>query len=43
MDYAKKEVEVIEQAIAQAEQNIVDLNELQLSLVGGGCGEITPY
>ena len=43
MDYAKKEVEAIEQAAEQAKQDVLELNDLQLSHVGGGVGEITPY
>ena len=42
MEINKKEVEIIAGATAQAEQvQIALLNDLQLTLIGGGCGEIT--
>ena len=42
MDFTKKELEVVEQAVVQGEQQLVELNDMQLSLIGGGTGEITP-
>lgn len=41
MEYAKKEIAVLEQAVADAaEEQIRELNELQLLLVGGGSGDV---
>ena len=42
MDFAKKEVEAVEQTAVQVENDFLELNEMQLSLIGGGTGEITP-
>lgn len=44
MEYALREVDVLEQAAEQAIQaSIETLDELQLVLVGGGSGEVCPY
>jgi hypothetical protein len=41
MEFNKNEVAVVESAINEAgEKDIRDLNELQLSLIGGGIGDV---
>ena len=42
MEFTKKEVEIVGQAVTEAHAaDIEQLNELQLTLIGGGMGEIT--
>ena len=38
MELTRAEVEVIEIAVAEA-SGVLELTEMQLALVGGGCGE----
>ena len=41
MEYAQKEIAVIEKTVAQIEQlNAGELCELQLLLIGGGAGDV---
>ncbi len=41
MEFAKSELNVIEEAIQEAARNdIRELNDLQLALVGGGIGDV---
>jgi hypothetical protein len=41
MEFAKNEIVAIEEAVNQAaEQEVRELSELQLALVGGGCGDV---
>ena len=41
MEFAKIETEAVEQVVAkQAELQILELAEMELALVGGGCGDI---
>jgi len=41
MKVLEKEVNVVELESSQiAESQVAELNELQLALVGGGCGEV---
>jgi hypothetical protein len=41
MEFVKTEISVIEQCVNEnPEKEIRDLNDLQLSLVGGGIGEV---
>jgi hypothetical protein len=40
MEFTKAEIAVVEDAAVEAtESNVRELNNLQLMLVGGGCGE----
>jgi hypothetical protein len=40
MEFTKAEIAVVEDAAVEAtESNMHELNDLQLMLVGGGCGE----
>ncbi len=40
MEFTKTEIAVVEDAVVEAtESSVRELNELQLMLVGGGCGE----
>ena len=40
MEFTKIEIAVVEDAVIEAaEPSVRELNELQLMLVGGGCGE----
>jgi hypothetical protein len=40
MEFSVKETELIKNAAANAEEEqVLQLNELQLALIGGGCGE----
>jgi hypothetical protein len=40
MEFTKAEIAVVEVAVVEAtESNVRELNDLQLMLVGGGCGE----
>ena len=44
MEHTKIEVVVLQEATeAAADVQLRELNELQLALVGGGVGEISPY
>jgi hypothetical protein len=43
MDFNNAEIDVVTETWQQPTQTVVDLSELQLALVGGGCGEVTPY
>lgn len=41
MEIAKIETEAVEQAIAkQVELQILELAEMELAMIGGGCGDI---
>ena len=40
MEIAKLEIEAVEKVVGAANVEILDLNELQLALVGGGTGDI---
>jgi hypothetical protein len=40
MEIAKKEIEAIERAVkANPDEAVLELNELQLALIGGGIGD----
>ena len=39
MDFAKVELIAVEM-VADQQGEVAELNELQLALVGGGCGEV---
>jgi hypothetical protein len=42
MEFAKNEIVAIEETVNQAvELEVRELNELQLTLVGGGCGDVS--
>ena len=41
MEFARKEEEMVEAAIASANQEIVQLSEIQLLAVGGGIADVT--
>jgi hypothetical protein len=41
MEFSRKEEEVVEMAIISANQEIVQLSEIQLLVVGGGVADIT--
>ena len=42
MEFSKDEIAVVEIAVTEAnESDVRELNELQLMLIGGGCGETT--
>lgn len=41
MEISKSEVMAIQEVVGQAEQVVVQLQNLELSLVGGGCGDIS--
>ena len=44
MEHTKVETRIVEQAILEAaDTQLRDLNDLQLALVGGGNGEVSPY
>ena len=44
MEFAKQEAEMVGHAVAAAHQDDVnELNELQLLLIGGGIGEVTLF
>jgi hypothetical protein len=43
MDFNKAEIDAVKETLEQPTQTVVDLSELQLAVVGGGCGEVTPY
>ena len=44
MEQARNELAVVEEAVAAAtEAQLAQLKDLELALVGGGSGEITPY
>jgi len=44
MELTKIEVAVVEDAVAAAsDAQLHELSDLQLALVGGGCGEISPH
>ena len=41
MEFAKNEIVAIEETVNQAAKlELHELNELQLALVGGGCGDV---
>jgi len=40
MDFAKVELAAVEQAVYQPDSDVKELNELQLAMIGGGCGEV---
>jgi hypothetical protein len=40
MDFAKVELAAVEQAVDQPQSDLNELNELQLVMIGGGCGEV---
>ena len=40
MEIAKVEIEAVEKVATVSPQDIADLNELQLSLIGGGTGDV---
>ena len=40
MEFAKVEMAAVEQVSDQAQFEMKDLNELQLAMIGGGCGEV---
>jgi hypothetical protein len=39
MEFTKKEILVVEEAVAVIEAQVQDLRDLQLALVGGGIGD----
>ena len=39
MEIAKKEVEAVQEATTKAEE-VIQLDQLQLAMIGGGCGEV---
>jgi len=40
MEFAKMELSAVEEVADQTQCEIKELNELQLALIGGGCGEV---
>ena len=40
MEFAKVEMAAVEQASDQTQFEVKELNELQLAMIGGGCGEV---
>lgn len=40
MDFAKVELAAVEQVVDQSQSELNELNELQLAMIGGGCGEV---
>jgi hypothetical protein len=40
MEIAKKELEAIQTVVDQAKVEATDLSQLELAVVGGGCGEV---
>jgi hypothetical protein len=40
MDFAKVELAAVEQAVDKTQSDLNELNELQLAMIGGGCGEV---
>ena len=40
MEFSKNEILAVESADTQNEAAVVELSELQMALVGGGCGEV---
>lgn len=40
MEFAKVELAAVEQVADQTQFDIKELNELQLAMIGGGCGEV---
>lgn len=40
MEITKKELDAIQEAAQAPAKEIKDLRELELSLIGGGCGEV---
>ena len=40
MEFAKTEVAAVQKAVEMMESDVVELRELELSLVGGGCGDV---
>ena len=40
MEIAKKEIAAVQEAAAKCEVEVKELRELELSLVGGGCGDV---
>jgi hypothetical protein len=44
MEFTKIEVACIEATISKTtDAELHELNDFQLALIGGGCGEVTPY
>jgi hypothetical protein len=43
MDFNKVEIEALKETTEQLAISPVELTELQLVMVGGGSGEVTPY
>jgi hypothetical protein len=44
MEFTKIEVALIEATISEtSDGQLQELNDLQLALIGGGSGEVTPY
>ena len=44
MEFNKMELEAVKETIEQpTTQMIVELADLQLAVIGGGSGEVTPY
>ena len=39
MEFAKVELSAVEK-VAEQQSQVTELNELQLALIGGGCGEV---
>jgi len=40
MEFAKLELAAVEKAVDSTHAHVEELSELQLALVGGGCGEV---
>ena len=40
MEFAKAEVAAVEQVADQSRVEVKELNDLELVMVGGGCGEV---
>jgi hypothetical protein len=40
MEFTKAEIEVVQQVVMANEHDQIELNDLQLALVGGGGGEV---
>jgi hypothetical protein len=43
MDFNKVEIDALKETTDQLTVSLIELTELQLAMVGGGCGEVTPY
>jgi hypothetical protein len=40
MEIAKKEFEAVQKAVEDAKSDANELSQLELTMVGGGCGEV---